>query len=139
MSKFFAKASEMSESESSSGSEDEVSTQPQKEVVKKTVAAPKKSYYKGYEESSESEEENRVVKSQKDKRLEQVDNIIKDTKNHVKINDFSSLQTDFDKLTEEIVRSAHLVFEEGKDGILPTYIVRTLVHIEDAINNVTSE
>lgn len=59
---------------------------------------------KGFDESSESEEEQRVVKTQKDKKLESINAVIKDVNNHIKINDFSSLMGDFEKFCEEIER-----------------------------------
>ena len=139
MSKFFAKASELSESESESSSEDERPVQQAKEAVKKPVAPVKKTYMRNFEDSEESEEEQRVVKTQKDKRLESMNAILKDLNNHIKINDFGALQTDFDKVTEEITRSSHMIFEGQKDEILPTYLVRTFAKIEDAINEVTNE
>lgn len=66
---------------------------------------------KDFDDSSESEEENRVVKTGKDKRAETMNNIIKDLKNHLKINDFSMLMDDFDKLTDEIAKSGSIIFE----------------------------
>jgi len=79
---------------------------------------------KGFEESSESEDEQRVVKTQKDKKLETINAIIKDINNHIKINDFSSLMTDFEKFTEEIHRdfdnNAGIIYDKtDKEGVLP--------------------
>lgn len=65
--------------------------------------------------------------------------ILKDLNNHLKINDFVSISADFDKLTEEIGRVGNVVLEKGKDDILPTYVLRSFIKIEDAINNVTNE
>lgn len=79
------------------------------------------------------------MKSQKTKQLEALSNIQKDLKNHLKINDFSSLLTDFDNLTEEIVRSSNMIFEDKKDDILPHYILKNFMEIEDAINEITPE
>ena len=54
--------------------------------------------------SSDSEEEQRVVKTDKDKKLDIFNDIKKDINNHIKINDFSSLMVDFEKFIEEIER-----------------------------------
>lgn len=94
---------------------------------------------KGFDDSSESEEEQRVVKTQKDKKLESLNAVIKDVNNHIKINDFSSLVTDFERFCEEIERDQAtgqgIIYELGKDGILPIQYLRVLVKIEDAIND----
>ena len=105
MSKFFARASELTSSESESDSEDDKPVQQKATTVeakKTTTTGPKKQYMKGFDESSESDEEIRVVVAQKDKRLERLNGILGDLKNHLKINDFVSIQNDFEKLTVEI-------------------------------------
>lgn len=94
---------------------------------------------KGIDESSESEDEQRVVKTTKDKRLDTMNNIIKDIKNHLKINDFGAIMEDFDKMTDEIKRSGDMIFEGGNEDILPVWMLRTFAHIENAINNLTAE
>lgn len=90
---------------------------------------------KGFDDSEESEEEQRVVKTQKDKKLETFNNVIKDVNNHLKINDFSSLMTDFEKFCEELEKdqagAQHFIFLEN--GELPLQYLRILVKIEDAI------
>jgi hypothetical protein len=73
MSKFFARANELSDSDSSDSSEEEKEqvTQAQTQAVAgKRPGAPgvKKQYLKGFDDSEESEEEQRVVKTTKDKR-----------------------------------------------------------------------
>ena len=79
------------------------------------------------------------MKTTKDKKLDAMKAIIKDLKNHIKINDFGSIMEDFDKFTEEIHRSGNMIFEGGNEDILPLYITRTFAHIENSINNLTSE
>lgn len=97
---------------------------------------------KGFDESSESEEDIRTIKTQKDKKLETINAIIKDINNHIKINDFSSLMTDFEKYTEELQRdfdnNAGIIYNKNdKEGVLPIQYLRILVKIEDAMNDVT--
>lgn len=138
MSKWFQKPdSESSESESS---EDEKPTVQQTAATKKGGAPQgRKQYMKGFDDSSESEEENRVVKTGKDKKVDTMNAVIKDLKNHLKINDFGTIIEDFDKLTEEITRSGSIIFESKDDEILPLYIVRAFAHIENSINDLTAE
>ena len=50
------------------------------------------------EEGSEDEDQPKVVKSAKDKRLEELESVIKLLDNAVKINDWSSISSEFDKL-----------------------------------------
>lgn len=71
---------------------------------------------KGFEDSSESEEEQRVVKTTQDKKRQALDAILSELKNHLKINDFGSIMQDFEKLTEEIdksVKTGGVIFEKG--------------------------
>jgi translation initiation factor 3 subunit C len=142
MSKWFQRPSD-SESEESESSEDEKQQVPQQTAAAATkkAAAPqgRKQYMKGFDDSSESEEDTRVVKTTKDKKAEVINNIIKDLKNRLKINDYGQIMEDFDKLTEEIERSGSLVFESGNDDILPLYIKRIFAHIENSINDLTAE
>jgi translation initiation factor 3 subunit C len=144
MNKWFASARDISDSEDSESSdEDQQKKQTQQQAqpqAKKTGIAPqKKNYMKNFEESSESEEEQRVVKTQKDKKLEIFNAIKKEINNHVKINDFSSLMTDFERFCEDIERDqashASVIFESSKDGVLPISVLRIFVKIEDAIND----
>lgn len=106
MNKWFASARDLSDSESSNSSDEEakptVQTTAAQVAGKKPGVQPRKQYMKGFEESSESEDEQRTVKTQKDKKLETINGIIKDVNNHIKINDFNSLMTDFEKFTEEL-------------------------------------
>ena len=60
-------------------------------------------------------------------------------KNHIKIGDFSNLLTDFEKLTDTIDKSSQFLFGNKKEEILPVYLVRTLAHIENSINEVTND
>ena len=66
--------------------------------------------------------------------------MLADFKNHLKINDFGSLLTDFERLSEEVDKSlagnaALIDLEQG--DILPNVVVRAFVKIEDAINEST--
>ncbi len=92
---------------------------------------------KNFNDSSESEEEERVVKSGQDKKREALNQIFSDIKNHIKINDFGSLLTDFERLSDEIDKSlqgAGGIVEIEAGDVLPVSVVRALVKIEDCIN-----
>ena len=139
MNKWFASARDLSDSESEDSSEDEkkpTQTQTQAAATKKAVPA-RRNYMKNFEESSESEEENRVVKTKEDKQQESLNALIKDINNHLRINDFSMLMTDFDKFCEEIEKDEDqnrgLIYTKGADGVLPLNLLRLLVKIENAI------
>lgn len=69
-----------------------------------------------------------------DKKKEALNALFADLKNHLKINDFGQIMTDFERLSEEIERagSGGAVVLEG--DLLPLVVVRALAKIEDAIN-----
>lgn len=91
---------------------------------------------KNFEDSSESEEEQRVMKTGQDKKREALTNMFSDLKNHLKINDFGQILADFEKISEEIDKSVSgmgaITLEAG--DVLPREVVRALVKIEDSIN-----
>lgn len=117
MSKWFASAQDISESESSSSSDEEKKAPvpaPVAVVAQPTTASGAKiamitatnvqrsKFMKNFGESSESEEETRVVKTGQDKKIEHLNLIFSDLKNHLKINDFGQIMVDFERLTTEI-------------------------------------
>jgi translation initiation factor 3 subunit C len=74
---------------------------------------------------SDSEEEVRVVKSAKDKALENMENKCSGIKNHMKINDWTQIQTEFDDLVKLLERAKKSL------NALPTFYLRTMVALED--------
>lgn len=145
MSKWFASAQDLSDSESSDSSEDEkkVSTQAAKAAPTKTTTGPttasqqRSKFMKNFGDSSESEEEQRVVKTGQDKKREALSSLFAEIKNHIKINDFGSLLTDFERLSEEVdksVQGAGGVVEIEAGEVLPLSVIRAFVKIEDCIN-----
>jgi translation initiation factor 3 subunit C len=78
----------------------------------------------------ESEEETRVVKSSKDKRFDDMLDIIKKAKNARKNKDFNASLTIFQDLTKAYVKSAKVIEKEG----VPSFYVKELVELEDYIN-----
>ena len=56
---------------------------------------------------------------------------------HAGIADFDSLESDFNQLTVEIVKSASVIYE-GKGEKLPRNILKTLITMQEAIDEVTN-
>ncbi|KAH9518662.1 Eukaryotic translation initiation factor 3 subunit C [Bulinus truncatus] len=116
MSRFFRAGSD-SESESDS-SEDEIQeTRP---------VAPTRAL----QFSDDEEETRRVVRSEKDKRFDEIRTIIKQLKNHKKIKDFANVLTDFESLIKAFEKARKVVDKEG----VPKFYIRTIVELEDFIN-----
>jgi translation initiation factor 3 subunit C len=119
MSKFFARGDSESESESEYSSGDD----SDKQLDKGEKATGGKFVY----ESSESEDEGkRTVKSEKDKRFDQLLATIKLVKNHIKIHDWTAIQKDFDTLLKQIEKAEKLIKKEG----LPLFILQAISTLE---------
>lgn len=128
MSRFFGNKS--SSSSSSSDSEEE-----EKKPVKKQLQAKK---YQA-DDSDVSEEEDRVVRKKEDKFHESLNAVFDKMKNHIKINDFTSLTTDFDDLISELNKSVGVTIATDKLQTLPTFILKNLAALEDCINEVSAD
>lgn len=86
-------------------------------------------FFKNFSESEESGDEDRqtVVKSAKDKRLEELEGTIKLIENAEKINDWAVISAEFDKLNRQIVKVAH-------SGPAPRIYVKAIADLEDFLN-----
>lgn len=116
MSRFFQAASD-SESESESSDDGIQDSRP----VAQTRAL---------QFSDDEEDTKRVVRSEKDKRYEEINGIIKQLKNHKKIKDMANVLTDFESLTRAFEKARKVIDKEG----VPRFYIRTLVELEDFIN-----
>ncbi|TPR07151.1 Glutamine synthetase, catalytic domain family protein [Aspergillus niger] len=89
---------------------------------------------KNVSESEESEDEERVtiVKSAKDKRLEELENTVKLIENAEKISDWAVISTEFDKLNRQIVKIV-------QSGPTPKIYVKTVADLEDFVNETISK
>lgn len=159
MSKWFASAQDLSSSEASDSSDDgqrtvvsqaaSVTTTITSQSVRKGLstagpvagtviaAGTRSKFMKNFEDSSDSEEEQRVVKTGQDKKREALKELISGLKNHLKINDFGSIMQDFERLSEEVDKSLNshggaVTLEAG--DTLPLMILRAFIKIEDCIN-----
>ncbi|KAL4224197.1 Eukaryotic translation initiation factor 3 subunit C [Mactra antiquata] len=114
MSRFF----KGSDSESDS-SEDSI----QEPVQRPAVAA------KVFQFSDDEEETRRVVRSEKDKRYDELRNIIKSLKNKKKIKDMSNVLSEFESLMKAFDKAKKVVEKEG----IPRFYIRTLAELEDFV------
>ena len=88
--------------------------------------------------SDDEEEEERTIKSGATKRAEALEKVLEEMRKHANIADFNSLDNDFNKFEAEVKKVADEMFEE-KGTKLPVKILKVLLLVEDAINEVTAE
>lgn len=115
MSRFFAG---VSDSESESQSEDE-------QIVARPAANQ-------FQYDSDEDESKRVVRSAKEKRYEELSNVIKNIRNYRKIKDMSSIQTSFEDLVRVFGKAQPVILKE-EGGVIPRFIIRAFVELEDFI------
>ncbi|KAF6025727.1 EIF3C [Bugula neritina] len=113
MSRFFAGSD--TESETSS-SEDEVA--PVRAAPSAKAAAWS---------DSDDDDAKRVVKSEKEKRFDELSEIIKTSKNYRKIKDMANTLTAFENLTKAFEKAKRVIDKEG----LPHFFIRHLAELED--------
>ena len=153
-SRFWGGESDGSESD---GSESSSNSSGSGDAAAKPAAVTRGAGRFQVESDSESEEENRVAKSVKDRTWEGLQVIIKAVNNHLKINSWVSLQegmhdlltlwdalvqhqqplsfllAEVDKLIRAQERAITVIAKEG----LPRFFVRALVELEDAVSGVS--
>ncbi|MCJ1302634.1 Translation initiation factor 3 subunit c [Hypocenomyce scalaris] len=119
------KSDKESSSEEEEGSDEEGSSSSDDEGGKRGVSK----FLRDQVSSDESEDEDKVtiVKSAKDKRLEELDGIVKLIENALKINDWSSISTEFDRLNRQVTKMG------GQDKISKNYI-KIIADLEDFMN-----
>ncbi|XP_022524962.1 eukaryotic translation initiation factor 3 subunit C isoform X8 [Astyanax mexicanus] len=118
MSRFFATGSD-SESEESSSAE---------EITPKATGA---AFNKQNLLLSDDEEDTkRVVRSAKDKRFEELTNLIKTIRNAMKIRDMAKCLEEFEQLCRAFLKSKAIVDKEG----VPQFYIRLLADLEDYLN-----
>merc|ERR1711862_446149 len=84
-----------------------------------------------------SEDEVRVVKSAKDRAYETFQKHISSIRSAMKINDWKTIQSEFDELTKAINKSKTKLLE--KQGGVPKFYVRCLCDVEDFTNKSLEE
>uniref|UniRef100_A0A3Q0S960 Eukaryotic translation initiation factor 3 subunit C n=1 Tax=Amphilophus citrinellus TaxID=61819 RepID=A0A3Q0S960_AMPCI len=117
MSRFFATGSDSESEESSSA--DEI-----------TPKAPGTTFKQSLLLSDDEEDTKRVVRSAKDKRFEELTNLIKTIRNAMKIRDMSKCLEEFEQLCRAFLKSKNIVDKEG----IPPFYIRLLADLEDYLN-----
>ncbi|PCH43688.1 hypothetical protein WOLCODRAFT_138521 [Wolfiporia cocos MD-104 SS10] len=118
-------------SDSSSSSEEEGSDEDESdEESEAEEGAQKRSRFLRTESDDEDSDEDvrRVVKSARDKRLEEMEACGRTIDNAVKINDWVAISNEFDKLVRMVQRSQNVA------DPVPPFFVRTLINIEGTLN-----
>ncbi|EIM83136.1 eukaryotic translation initiation factor 3 subunit 8 [Stereum hirsutum FP-91666 SS1] len=127
MSRFLRKADSGSSSDEDEDSEDESEMsdeEGQKETKKKSR------FLRSDSEGEESDEDvKRVVKSARDKRLDEMEATGKVMDNALKINDWVAISNEFDKLTRMVQR------QQNMSEPIPPFYIRTLSSLETSLNS----
>ncbi|XP_069044497.1 eukaryotic translation initiation factor 3 subunit C isoform X2 [Lepisosteus oculatus] len=118
MSRFFATGSDSESEESSSG--DEIAPKPTGSTYAKQSLLL----------SDDEEDTKRVVRSAKDKRFEELTNLIKTIRNAMKIRDMAKCLEEFEQLCRAFLKSKTIVDKEG----VPRFYIRLLADLEDYLN-----
>ncbi|KAL3671616.1 hypothetical protein V7S43_003529 [Phytophthora oleae] len=109
----------------SSSSEEESDVSDVSDVETSQQQAARAASRWAVQSDSDSDEEVRVVKSAKDKALENMERNCVTIKNHMKINDWTQIQTEFDELAKQLDRAKKTI------TALPVFYLRTMVALED--------
>uniref|UniRef100_A0A3Q2FIM5 Eukaryotic translation initiation factor 3 subunit C n=1 Tax=Cyprinodon variegatus TaxID=28743 RepID=A0A3Q2FIM5_CYPVA len=117
MSRFFATGSDSESEESSSG--DEITSKAPGTTIKQSLLL-----------SDDEEDTKRVVRSAKDKRFEELTNLIKTIRNAMKIRDMAKCLEEFEQLCRAFLKSKNIVDKEG----VPQFYIRLLADLEDYLN-----
>uniref|UniRef100_A0AAY4DKL7 Eukaryotic translation initiation factor 3 subunit C n=1 Tax=Denticeps clupeoides TaxID=299321 RepID=A0AAY4DKL7_9TELE len=118
MSRFFATGSDSESEESSSA--DEITPKATGTTLTKQALLL----------SDEEEDTKRLVRSAKDKRFEELTNLIKTIRNAMKIRDMSKCLEEFEQLCRAFLKSKTIVDKEG----VPQFYIRLLADLEDYLN-----
>ncbi|GAN03149.1 hypothetical protein MAM1_0035c02600 [Mucor ambiguus] len=137
MSRFFRSSDTESDSDTSSDndsqysqSDSEYDSDAESYHSEAEEEQPKNRFLKGGSDSEDSDDESnkkRQAKSQKDKRIEEMETAVKAIENGQKNNDWNLISTEFDKLTVTISRAT-----TGFNAIpMPKFYIKTMVELED--------
>ncbi|KAI9044284.1 translation initiation factor eIF3 core subunit c [Aspergillus affinis] len=115
-------------SDDEESSEDDSSEEEEDSDDEADEAGPNR-FLRDVSESEESEDEEKVtvVKSAKDKRVDELEGTIKLIENAEKINDWAVISAEFDKLNRQIVKVL-------QSGPAPKIYIKTVADLEDLVN-----
>ncbi|EEP77355.1 conserved hypothetical protein [Uncinocarpus reesii 1704] len=118
---------EVSDEEESSSEEESSEEESSSDDEGQKTGAEK--FLRDVSDSEESEEEDKVtiVKSAKDKRLEELEGTMKLIDNAEKINDWAVISTEFDKLNRQVAKIA-------QSGPTPKLYIKAIADLEDFLN-----
>ncbi|CAL1706985.1 unnamed protein product [Somion occarium] len=128
MSKFLRSAGDESSEEEESEEEEEEMSEEEAQIKKKSRFMRTES-----EEEESDEEVKRVVKSARDKRLDEMEASGKLMDNALKINDWVAISSEFDKLVRMVQR------QQNVSEPVPPFFIRTLVTLESSLNSAVAK
>ncbi|KAI9455352.1 eukaryotic translation initiation factor 3 subunit 8 N-terminus-domain-containing protein [Lactarius psammicola] len=129
MSRFLRLANDDSDSSSSeSKSEDEDGSDDDDDAPKEAKTKPKSAFLRDSDDEESDEEVKRVVKSARDKRLEEMEATGRAMDNALKINDWIAISTEYDKLARMVQRQQNVAEP------IPPFYIRTLISLETGLN-----
>lgn len=134
MSRFFRGADD---SDSSTESESVSSDEEVGQVARPTVGGVGRSRFLASD--SEDEDVQRVSRSAKDRRFDELNKISNDAKNHIKNSDWSKLQEDFDMLNDSLKKFMKTDMVSGRKPPVPEIYLRAVITIEDFLTETLSE
>ncbi|EIW82943.1 eukaryotic translation initiation factor 3 subunit 8 [Coniophora puteana RWD-64-598 SS2] len=128
MSRFLRTAGD-SDSDSDSGSDEEESEMSDEDEAKEEVKKKSRFMRSDSESEDESDEDvKRVVKSNKDKRLDEIEATGKGIDNGLKINDWVVISNEFDKLLRLVQRQSNVAEP------IPPFFIKTVIGMETSLN-----
>ncbi|VDC02902.1 unnamed protein product, partial [Peniophora sp. CBMAI 1063] len=127
MSRFLKTAGGSSSSSSDDSDEDEESDDDEDEAPKKSGMGR---FRKDASDDEDSDEDvKKVVKSARDKRIDEMEATGKSVDNALKINDWTAVQNEFDKLTRMVQR------QQNMSEPLPSYFIKQVLSLETSVND----
>ena len=133
-SRFFARGSSSEEEETESETE-ETSTEEETSSEEEDSSSEEEEEKSGVnkflldssDDDSDSEDARRVVRSAKDKRVEELTHIVEEIRNKMKINDWVGISSNFDKLNKQLDK----INRAGALTKVPKIYVKALLELED--------